>query len=294
MLIPMPLHLNILQFIEVLSGLMSGLWIAGLFSPIDRALYLSTTHHRSFLVLENFTAPFHGLNQALFQRIISGGTYFLLQSNMQRLLYPVFYGQLGFSHSMTQSFIGMAAGLLNGLLLSPLAAVKYQTWGNERATFLQSAKHMYLQGGYKPFIKGMRATMTRDIIFGAVYEYVRSSLCAQCLLNIGGQSLGIKKLAIDLIAAIGATIFSAPFNYVRNRKFSTPPDQKPLNTLQTWKDLWRRSGRKGTNFIQRLPHFQRALGLGWGSARVALAMAFGQTIYDVSKNILSNVVKSRF
>lgn len=58
--------------INTISGLICGLFQAGLFNPWDRALYLSVRDRRHFLHPTNFKNPFHGFWQAIVHRTISG------------------------------------------------------------------------------------------------------------------------------------------------------------------------------------------------------------------------------
>lgn len=54
-------------------------------------------------------------------------------------------------------------------MLNQLTAIKYQSWdSNER--FRTTALRMWQQGGWRPFAKGISATVTRDAIFGGVYS----------------------------------------------------------------------------------------------------------------------------
>ena len=66
--------------LELLGGGISGLIVAFSLNPWDKALYISVTQHRQFLDLRNFKHPFQGVTQSLFQRTISHGLYFPLES----------------------------------------------------------------------------------------------------------------------------------------------------------------------------------------------------------------------
>ena len=65
--------------INIASGMCTGVTIAGLFHPWDRALFLSVTNNRPFLyekmnsrfVTENFVQPYHGFAQTIIARTIS-------------------------------------------------------------------------------------------------------------------------------------------------------------------------------------------------------------------------------
>ncbi len=46
-------------------GLIAGVASAGMFNPVDRALYLSVKERRSFLMMENFRRPYQGFLQTV-------------------------------------------------------------------------------------------------------------------------------------------------------------------------------------------------------------------------------------
>ena len=63
---------------------------------------------------------------------------------------------------------GNAAGVTNALLLHPLATVKYACWGQpaEGGRFWPVVRHIYSEGGMRPFLRGALATVMRDLTFG--------------------------------------------------------------------------------------------------------------------------------
>jgi len=158
----------------VISGLISGITQAGLLNPWDRALYLSVTDKRSFLHKLNFTAPYQGFTQTIFQKTISGGLYFTLQSAIDDFLTSKYYSdpsQKGFFYHI---LLGSSAGVLNGIILNQLSIIKYHAWSKgEGVSFIQSSKDLYVNGGVYPFFRGMLATGIRDMIFGISYELLR-------------------------------------------------------------------------------------------------------------------------
>ena len=71
---------------------------------------------------------------------------------------------------------GNTAGAINGLILNPLTAVKYQCWGYENASFWQTAKRMARKGGATPFLTGIGPTVARDTIFGGFFSGIKYKL----------------------------------------------------------------------------------------------------------------------
>lgn len=152
-------------------GLLGGVTQAGLFNPWDRALYLSVKNERPFLAAENFNRPYQGFWQAIIQRTCSTGLYFPLEDLFMHLCVDVAgEGFLG-------AFLaGNLAGAINGIMLNPASAVKYQTWGNERSSFYETARLMWRDGGIRPFLKGTVPTILRDLTFGGIYSLLRNRL----------------------------------------------------------------------------------------------------------------------
>ncbi len=101
-------------------------------------------------------------------------------------------------------------------------AIKYHIWGTVKddanVYFREVARQMFQRGGYSPFLKGMRATMCRDVLFGGVFallryrpppppdpfskERARSGTVEDPLSNPG------KKFCLDCSAGLAATTLS--------------------------------------------------------------------------------------
>ena len=165
-------------------GVLSGMLVTGLLNPWDRALYLSVTHRRAFLHRENFIRPYQGLSQTLVQRSLSTGLYFPLED----LFMSVFQSPV---------MAGQVAGLANGLLLNPLACVKYQIWGHcePNRAFMQQARSMMRNGGAAVFFRGAPATCLRDSVFGATFSGLRRGRGARDSGQEGGRSAGERENA---------------------------------------------------------------------------------------------------
>ena len=72
------------------AGLASGLVQAAMFSPLDRALFLSVMHTRNLLHVDNWRHPWQGIAQAITHRTLACGLYYILQDNMQLVFNPLF------------------------------------------------------------------------------------------------------------------------------------------------------------------------------------------------------------
>jgi len=168
----------------ILAGLGSGVTVAGLFNPWDRALYLSVLHNRHFLDRRNFAKPYQGFWQALFHRTLSGGLYFPLFDMAQPVTrqgisvlaraYPAVIDESEQS-ALLHFVCGNIAGGTSGVLLNGLTAVKYDSW-NTHKTFFATARSMWRAGGIHPFTKGIGATVTRDTCFGGVFALTKFQL----------------------------------------------------------------------------------------------------------------------
>mmetsp|Transcript_20133 Transcript_20133/g.77071 ORF Transcript_20133/g.77071 Transcript_20133/m.77071 type:complete len:272 (+) Transcript_20133:103-918(+) len=269
---------------------MSGVIQAGLLNPWDRALYLSVKDSTRFLNPSNWKAPYHGFSQAVVGRAISGGLYYVLQSRMVALVEDTFGREL---NERTMNFmVGMGAGVCNGAVLSPLAAVKYHSWGKERARFMGTARAMARNGGVRPFFKAVGATASRDMVFGCVYEVGRVAIrrIGTRRLEDSDHDSRVESVAVvaNMTAAALATGLSAPFNYARNMKLATKAMNTPPTTKGALVDLWAAAKCQPTLF-ERLSFLQQRLRVGWGTARVAVGMALGQLLFDKSRIILTSV-----
>jgi hypothetical protein len=285
-------HLKITRrlSIDAVSGLLTGAICSGLFNPWDRALYLSVVNKRPFLSFENFTNPYHGLSQAVVQRAFLGGLYFVIQGQLKSYLHPYLRSNIGMTEPAAQFCIGLIAGSANGVLTNGISAAKYHTWGDEGRTFFSSVYDMWTNGGYKPFIKGTAATVSRDAVFGSTYEVLRHLMYAQA--KKFNDDAPQTKFLCDSLAAGTATIASGPFNYVRSMQYATPPNQQSPSLSKVLKDVWLESNNYSYQFLGRVNFFQERFRVGWGTVRVAIGMGFGQWLFGVTRKKLAELNES--
>ena len=277
----------------LICGFSGGLIQAGVFNPWDRALYLSIKMDRPFLSPINFKNPFAGVFQTLFQRAMSAGLYFPLEEIFADLIIQRgMYGHDPHALNSKRHYIGFTAGLLagsfNGLIMNPLAAVKYHYWGTEtgKENFITTSSEMLKRGGFRIFLVGTTATVLRDLVFGGTYGLLRHTLSsmdgdeAERSADENGHTILKRPTFLqNLIAASFGTVVSSPWNYVRNIHYGTPSGVKPASSMNIWIGLWERAAQE-KNILQRLRLLQVQLRVGWGTARVGCGMAVSSSVYS--------------
>lgn len=266
--------------VDVASGLFTGVFCSGLFNPWDRALYLSVKNNIPFLSIDNFRHPYHGFSQAVLQRAFLGSVYYIMQGELKSHLYPYLRHDLKASETFSQFCIGSSAGSISGLLTNGISAVKYHTWGQENRSFFSSSYDMWSNGRFNPFIKGTKATIGRDFIFGSTYEVSRH-LMRNKLPNSKSSYESYLNFVCNLTSAGLATVASGPLNYARTIQYATPPQQKPPAILQSLRNVWEESKRHKTHTFSKMSFFQQKFRIGWGTARVSVGMAVGQNVFDI-------------
>lgn len=280
---------------SLLCGLTAGVLQAGLFNPYDRALYLSVTQKRPFLHTKNWTHPYAGVFQSLGIRALSGGLYFPVEHwLLAQDLYPL-------SPAMAGSF----TGILTASLVNPLTALKYMTWSTSSSSSSSKKKTAASKQRHRPttaakaftsmsnpqtlLVRGLGATIVRDVVFGGVYTAVRKRLAAE-------QDPTTILLANCTAAAL-ATVASGPWNYVRNVQYATlvttpssttNNNNNSRNHRSTYAILWRlvQQALEQPTMGRRILYVAARLRIGWGTARVALGMTFGHAVYDGLQRVL--------
>lgn len=129
---------------------------------------------------------------------------------------------------------------------------------------------LHKAGNLRPFWNGLLPTVYRDVVFGGCYTYFRFRI---------QRVWGLEQWQANIVAAALATIASGPFNYVRNIQYGTRSHEKALSTWSILVDLWLEATHQET-LGSRLYFLLTRLRIGWGTARVALGMSLGHSIYD--------------
>lgn len=246
---------------SVECGVASGILVTAVLNPWDRALFLSVINRTPFLSLANWRNPYQGVGQAVVQRSMSSGLYFPVEDTLTPILGSRMLG-------------GFVAGTLNGALLSPLAYIKYQSWGAaDYPSFVSTAGRLYREGGPSVFFRGMTITALRDSVFGLFFS-IRNTI------QVDGDHARTKHFAISLCAAALGTTLSSPLNYVRNycyaEKIAVPV--KSDYWARSLRDLAAETRRQATG-PARLKYLQMRLRIGWGTLRAATGMALMDLAY---------------
>lgn len=267
---PVP-QVNMVSF---LSGLAAGVAQAGLFNPIDRALYLSVRNEIPFMRKENFQSPYQGFFQSVGHRALSGGLYYPLEHFFVSMLPPEAAMDTGSPGALYNFAAGTAAGSVNAIICNPISAVKYKTWGRDVSRGMaREALNMMKIGGVRPFCNGLIPTVARDLVFGGTYTFLRFEL--QYRLQLESQY----QWAANFAAATFATILSGPLNLARNVQYATSSRQV-ADSVRVVLSQFADEVSHRPSLHMKCQHIQNRLRIGWGTARVALGMTFGNFVYD--------------
>lgn len=269
-------------------GIVAGIAQAGLFNPYDRALYLSVKHKRPFLSSVNFQSPYQGFLQSVGGRALSGGLYYPLEHFFIECVDDNEKNNDGGTQQSTATmfFAGTAAGAMNAMLLNPLSALKYKTWGRDVSRgLICEAKSMLRKGGARPFFNGLFPTLMRDVAFGGCYTYLRHAWRTP-----SSSPQQKQPYIVNVLAAAVATVASGPFNLARNVQYATRSRKVAPTTLQVLVKLVRDVSCKET-VMEKFHHVQNRLRIGWGTARVAVGMAFGQLLYDTCMHMYHDILE---
>jgi hypothetical protein len=282
------------------SSTLTGLSTTVIMNPYDRSLYLSIKHNRGFLLRENFTAPYHGCGQALFQRTVFGSMYYIMQSELDQHLYPIVNSHLKKSTVFTpisepigHLAVGLTAGISYGIITNPISAIKYFTWGDESRKFIVSTLEMWNKGGFAPFTKGTLATVNRETSYSTTYELMRYLLHAKFVdKNKSTQNASFNLFTAEFVcnvlaAAIG-TVASSPFNYARNLQYASIPEAKAPKIKKVLNELWKESTPHMGKGLGRAGFFAETLKIGWGTLGSAVKMGLGQFIFDKTRQVFTS------
>ena len=274
--------------IQLLNGFGAGMIATVILNPYDKALYLSVIEKRSFLDSKNFRYPYQGVGQTLFQRTISHGLYFPLESLYHEFASNIIFNNTNKNELKRSKHIiaGTLAGATNALILNPLSAIKYTRFGEiENISMKKEFISMYKQGGLKQFGKGMYATMIRDIIFGSIFSVLRHGYRDKYKRDRDILSFKMR-LYIDMSSAFVATMISSPFNYIRNIQYNTPKD---ASKIYSFIKILRKLYWEGINSGKPIALWQQRLRIGWGTTRVALGMGFVSFVFEISNEYILNI-----
>jgi len=270
-------------------GMVVGVSLAGLFNPVDQALYLMILHRRPFLTRANFANPWEGFSQAVVIRTFSGGMFYPLFDFWSGALSKLFLPSALAVPAFTSIAAGQLTGVTNAILMNPLNAVKYQMWGKPMQSVRSTAQQMWKDHGIKAFSTAMGVTALRDAVFGGVYAGARRTISDRllsparpCAAATEQRYTGAQAAAVDVSAAAMATVFSSPLNYARNMKFANLHTQEPPGIKAALEQLGGEvlAMHRCEGPFAAASYLQQRLGLGWGAVRVGVGMGLGQQLYN--------------
>lgn len=268
--------------VSLVCGLVSGVAQAGVFNPMDRALFLSVKNRTPFLSVENWRHPYQAFLQTVGGRAVSGGLYFPLE----HLFMSTFIQDEEHNSPLTSFLAGTAAGATNAMILNPLSAIKYKTWGRDaHRGMMQEAMRMYKRGGLRPFTYGLKPTIMRDVVFGGTYTLLRLQLTQRNKYSSEHQWFA------NICAAALATLASGPLNLVRNVQYATPSSETHVPTIKEVMLTLRTEVSQLPSWQGKVLHVQERLRIGWGTARVAMGMAFAHYVYDLTMEHYGSAVE---
>jgi hypothetical protein len=287
-----PSRLNI----YFVSSLVTGVSTTLIMNPYDRGLYLSIKHERPFLLAANFTSPYQGAGQALFQRTVFGSMYYIMQGELKTHMYPVVNEYVAhakflapFSEPLAHLSIGLTAGIAYGTVTNFMSAIKYYTWGDDNRSFFKSASEMLKNGGIEPFLKGTTATLSREVAYGSTYEVLRHLLKKRFVPeNNKAQRKSFNLFDAEFIcnvlaACVGAAV-SSPWNFARSIQYGTKAHEHAPTIRAILKNFLHESkAHTGVGF-GRVGFFVNTLKIGWGTLGTGIRMGIGQLAFDTMEH----------
>jgi hypothetical protein len=285
--------------IYFVSSLATGISTTVIMNPYDRGLYLSVKDKRDFLSRANFTSPYQGCGQALFQRTVFGSIYYIMQGELREHMHPVVRDHLmksaytaPFSEPLAHFSIGLTAGSAYGVVTNFMSAIKYYTWGDDTRGFFKSATEMVEKGGLEPLLKGTLATVSREIVYSSTYEVLRFLLQQQFVKK--SQEAPTHTLNIfnaetmcNTVAAGAGAVASSPWNFARNMQYASKVEEAAPKIRTILVKLWHDSSPHVGKGFGRAGFFVDTLKIGWGTLGTAVRMSIGQFAFDTTKKSLS-------
>eukprot|EP00299_Pterocystis_sp_00344_P010080 c4428_g1_i1.p1 GENE.c4428_g1_i1~~c4428_g1_i1.p1 ORF type:complete len:174 (+),score=19.18 c4428_g1_i1:414-935(+) len=167
---------------------------------------------------------------------------------------------------------------MNAILTNPLTYIKHQSWGtHHQGRIYETAVTIFRTGGPVAFLRGVRPTLIRDVVWGGTFHLLRSQWLPQARHHVSISQPSIFWGFFDnALAATTATIISSPFNYARNLQYGA--EKNVLSTQVLLKDLWREACRAPEGIVS---HLHKRLFFGWGSVRVGVGMGFSAQVYEL-------------
>ena len=293
---------------ETTAGLLAGALQTVIFNPMDRAMFLHVVNHTKYFDISNWRKPYQGVGNAVVSRTVSYGLYYSMLDFWRRVitmhLIPEPDEQTKKNDPRAESrrkfyvntLTGIAVGINTSIIINPMSAVKYHSWGRDDRSLRAEWARMYKEGGMKPFTNGMLMTICRDSVFSIFFANLMPKVKeghrkrVKALADKGFEKTSKERtlnwvyyVFLQGFTIAFATIFSSPLNYMRTHRFRSnattksyiPPDSVP----QIIRTLCRNTMAKPTIW-ERVRFVQHQFVIGWGTLRVAVGMTIGQVSYD--------------
>lgn len=265
---------------EIVVGVSTGLIQTVIFNPVDRALYLHVKDDTSFLARSNWLNPYHGVFNALGNRVIQYGFYYNIVDWYLQLFHSRYPGM---GKNTSRILTGVATGITTAVMLNPISCVKYHAWGTDLDLRVVS-REMYKEAGLNSFARGLGTTAMRDSVFSALY--------------LLGKRFSDKKftdnksrfVANSLVSCV-ATVVTAPINYVRNMKYASGYMNSNPTARDIYKDLFRQQPAYSGSLTPVLHYYTHRLAIGWGTLRVGVGIASGQYIFDSLSYLIGSAIE---
>lgn len=234
-----------MNFHDIYTGLLTGAISAGLFVPLDKALYLKMTskNKKSIFSPKFWSRPYLGLTNSIGSKIISYGIYYSLIDT-----YNNYFKNIVIS--------GLATSITSSIIIQPLDILRFNKWNNKYPDKINIFK------------TGLISKLKRDSLFSILYLYSYD----YSKKNIDSN---INKFLFNISATSIASLISSPFNYTRAIQTKNPEKK----TIKILKELFNEINKQKT-LNKKFNILINRLLWGWGTVRVSLGVVVGRIIYD--------------
>lgn len=278
------------QRISFTASMFASFSTAAIFHPLDRGLYLSIVNHRNFLNSQNFLSPLQGISVNCAQKTFGNGCYFFLQSELKDYLECNLPEDMQYRQVSKQLITGLGAGSISAILNNPFTSVKYYMWGREKNGYYQSAKEVWMLGGYKAFLRGTLISIIRDSVHGSIYELLRGLVFNTNFMQEFDKNTNCGYLLSNIFAATISLTISSPLNYLRSKRHHTCPSKSGFVYFEEMSKVFKNQVAN-VNYkspLENLSIFNNTFKSNWGVARGVAGIVLTQHIADNTKSFLSN------
>jgi hypothetical protein len=276
--------------LEVVAGLVSGVGSNVVTHPLGRASYLSVVNKAPFFSSQNFVNPLEGIMAKMFIGTALSTEYFMAQDFARTSLNPYLQAQLNVPAHVAQFVSGGLAGSVHGQLANSSMAVQNFSHKTGYSVF-GSVRHMYSQGGMKPFIKGAGVSMFSGAAFSALYQPIRTMMTEVLEKNNEQHDHKLDNSTISMLSNLtGATVAGsaiAPLSYARQVQQASCATQNAPSVATVFKVLAKEIGAE-KSLVGKFGLFNARVHPGPRVMLIAGGLAVGQTLFDCVVENLPN------